>query len=189
MARLTKYLSVHRGSRSHTTPAMLTNWTRPRPAEGIAGACSVMTGSRSGAPRRPRSRCDHYSEHHQDAAGGGPWLTDASMSAVGTALAGVASVARQEVGELAVHLGIARQAAMAAPNLDVSRGCVPRHGVGVAYDRIASAVDGGEADTVRQPAPRHGERRAEGNDVAGRGGPAARRGGGADAAPAAVEVA
>src|SRR5260370_24126449 len=133
MPRLAKYPSGPRASRSHTTQEMLTNRTRPRPAEGIAGACSVMTGSRSGAPRRPRSRCDHYSEHHQDAAGGGPWLTDASMSAVGTALAGVASVARQEVGELAVHLAIARHPAMPAPNLDVSRVCVPRHGGAGAY--------------------------------------------------------
>ncbi len=109
------------------------------------------------------------------------------MSAVGTALAGVASVARQEVGELAVHLGIARQAAMAAPNLDVSRGCVPRHGVGVAYDRIASAVDGGEADTVRQPPPSHGERRAEGNDVAGRVRPPERDGSGHDSAHAVAD--
>jgi len=109
------------------------------------------------------------------------------MSAVGTALAGVASVARQEVGELAVHLGIARQAAMAAPNLDVSRGCVPRHGVGVAYDRIASAVDGGEADTVRQPPPSHGERRAEGNDVAGRVRPSERDGSGHDSAHAVAD--
>src|SRR5260370_13789506 len=140
MPRLAKYPSGPRASRSHTTQEMLTNRTRPRPSEGIAGSSSVRTGSRSGAPRRPRSRCDHYSEHQQDAAGGGPWLTDASMSAVGTALAGVASVARQEAGELAVHLGIARQPAMAAPNLDVPRGCVPRHGMGVAYDRIASAV-------------------------------------------------
>src|SRR5258705_8268928 len=109
------------------------------------------------------------------------------MSAVGTALAGVASVARQEVGELAVHLGIARQAAVAAPNLGVSRGWVPRHGVGVAYDRIASAVDGGEADTVRQPPPSHGERRAEGNDVAGRVGASEGGGSGPYSAPAVAD--
>src|SRR5260370_8238530 len=135
MPRLTKYPSVPRASRSHTTQAMLTNRTRPRPSEGIAGSSFVPTGSRSGAPRRPRSRCDHYSEHHQDAAGGGPWLTDASMSAVGTALAGVASVARQEVGELAVHLGIAPQAAMAAPNLHFSPASVPRPLLRLTYRR------------------------------------------------------
>src|SRR5260370_9433007 len=143
MPRLAKYPSGPRASRSHTTQEMLTNRTRPRPSEGIAGSSFVPTGSRSGAPRRPRSRCDHYSEHHQDAAGGGPWLTDASMSAVGTALAGVASVARQEAGELAGHLRIARQPAMAAPDLARPPGCVPPHGMWVAYGRIASAADRG----------------------------------------------
>src|SRR5260370_25570832 len=73
---------------------------------------------------------------------------------------------------------------MAAPILDVSCGWVPRHGVGVAYDRIVSALDGGEADTVRQPPPSHGERRAEGNDVAGRVRPPERDGSGPDSPPA-----
>src|SRR5260370_8008271 len=72
---------------------------------------------------------------------------------------------------------------MAAPKLDVPGGCVPRHGVGVAYDRIASAVDGSEADTVRQPPPSHGERRAEGNDVAGRVRPPERDGWGPHSPP------
>ena len=121
------------------------------------------------------------------AAGGGRWPTDVSMRAVGTALAGVAPIARQEVGELAVHCGVARQPAMAALNLDVPRGRVPHHGVGVADDRIASAVDGGESDTVRQPPPSHGERRAEGNDVAGRLGPPERDGSGHDSAHAVAD--
>src|SRR5216684_4871599 len=55
MPRFTKYPSVPRASRSHTTQTMFTNRTRPRPSAGIAGS-SFVPGFRDALVEFPKLR-------------------------------------------------------------------------------------------------------------------------------------